>query len=68
MVAKANMAIVRLLNTTANNQMVNLDKIEYESLENYNVITSDNTERTENVLAKLKKICRHFSKIMHTIQ
>lgn len=55
MVAKANMALVRLLNTTANNQIVNLDKIEYEPLENYDVIKSDNTERTDNVLKKLKK-------------
>ena len=55
-------AFVRLLNTTSTDQMVNVNKLNYEPLANYDISEINNETRTNNVMSKLTK---NFPKLFH---
>lgn len=44
--------VIRIINTTKRNQIINIDKIQFESLNKYEIVTTIDNERNEHILQK----------------
>lgn len=54
-IATSEFALIRLLNTTDTDQLINLNNLKYEPLSNYDVVHTNQINRTKRVLNELEK-------------